>query len=248
MPEDLARPTMAAMAKETHYQILEVAETATQAEIKQAYRRLAKQFHPDSQTEAASHEQIARINTAYEVIGDPSRRSHYDQQRQGISSSDPQASATHRGQRTADMQDLYRQQRRATQSSEVQVDAWLKLVYGPVDRLIAKIMSPLKGEIRKLSADPFDDELMEGFQGYLDQCRVWLEQAQTKFQSMANPASTAGVAADLYHCLSQLEDGIDEIERFTFSYEESYLHTGQELYRIARQLRQEAKERVKLLG
>ncbi|MGB3135730.1 MAG: DnaJ domain-containing protein, partial [Nodosilinea sp.] len=38
------------MPPETHYQTLEINETATQAEIKRAYRRLAKQFHPDSQT------------------------------------------------------------------------------------------------------------------------------------------------------------------------------------------------------
>ncbi|NJL47989.1 MAG: J domain-containing protein [Leptolyngbyaceae cyanobacterium SM2_5_2] len=233
------------MAQPTHYQTLEVHETATQAEIKQAYRRLAKQFHPDSQTETASHERIARINNAYEVIGDPSRRVMYDQERQGLFSANAEDSATQRARRTADMQDLYRKQRQAHQSSEAQVGAWLKLVYAPVDRLIAKVMSPLKTEIRKLSADPFDDDLMEGFQGYLEQCRTWLEQARDRFQSMANPANTAGVAAAIYHCLGQLEDGVEEMERFTLSYEESYLHTGEELFRIARQLRQEAKERVK---
>ncbi len=235
------------MAQPTHYQTLEVHETATQAEIKRAYRRLAKQFHPDSQTESASHERIARINTAYEVIGDPSRRVMYDQERRGLSSVSVEDSAAQRAKRTADMQDLYRQQRQAHQSSEAQVDAWLKLVYAPVDRLMAKVMSPLKAEIRKLSADPFDDELMAGFQAYLDQCHTWLEQARARFQAMANPASTAGVAADVYHCLGQLEDGVEEMERFTVSYEESYLHTGEELFRIARQLRQEAKERVKRL-
>jgi molecular chaperone DnaJ len=235
------------MAQPTHYQTLEVHETASQAEIKRAYRRLAKQFHPDSQTEAASHEDIARINSAYEVIGDPSRRVLYDRERRGLSGVSAETSAQQRAKRTADMQELYRRHRQASQSSETQVDAWLKLVYRPVDRLIAKIMSPLKTEIRKLSADPFDDELMEGFQTYLDQSRTWVEQAKAKFQSMANPASTAGVAADIYHCLGQLEDGIDEMERFTFSYEETYLHTGQELFRIARQLRQDAKERLKQL-
>jgi molecular chaperone DnaJ len=49
------------MAQETHYEILEVEATATQAEIKRAYRRLAKLFHPDSRTQAASHDQISRI-------------------------------------------------------------------------------------------------------------------------------------------------------------------------------------------
>jgi molecular chaperone DnaJ len=145
------------------------------------------------------------------------------------------------------MQAAYRRHRQASQSSEAQEDAWLKLVYAPVDRLIAKIMSPLKAEIRKLSADPFDDDLMAAFQAYLEQCGTWLEQAKTKFQSMANPASTAGIAADLYHCLGQLEDGLEEMERFTYSYETSYLHTGQELFRMARQQRQDAKERVKHL-
>jgi molecular chaperone DnaJ len=73
------------MAQETHYEILEVEATATQAEIKRAYRRLAKLFHPDSRTQAASHDQISRINTAYEVIGDPNRRILYDRELRGIS-------------------------------------------------------------------------------------------------------------------------------------------------------------------
>lgn len=235
------------MAKKTHYQVLEISKTATQAEIKRAYRRLAKKFHPDSRTEAASHEQISLINTAYEVIGDPSRRRVYDQQLQGMNPVSPETSAQTRARRTADMQEVYRQQRQATRTSEVQVDVWLKLVYTPVDRLMAKIMSPLKQEIRNLAADPFDDELMEGFQTYLENSRAMLEQAQEKFQSLANPAGTANVATTLYHCLGQLEDGLDEMERFTFSYEESYIHTGQELFRISRQLRQEAKDRVKRL-
>ncbi|MEB3291186.1 MAG: DnaJ domain-containing protein [Leptolyngbya sp.] len=236
------------MAQQTHYQILEVHETATQGEIKRAYRRLAKQFHPDSQTELASHDHIARINNAYEVIGDPARRVRYDQERRGVLGANREEVAQQRTQRTADMQAAYRRHRQASQSSEAQEDAWLKLVYGPVDRLTGKIISPLKTEVRKLSADPFDDELMEAFQAYLEQCNAWLAKAKATFQSMANPASTAGVAADLYHCLGQLEDGLEEIERFTYSYETSYLHTGQELFRMARQLRQEAKDRVKRLG
>jgi molecular chaperone DnaJ len=233
------------MSPETHYQTLEIHETATQAEIKRAYRRLAKEFHPDSQSDRASHDRIARINTAYEVIGDPSKRTVYDQQRQGFVAADPAESAASRAKRTAAAQEVYRYARKATQSSEAREDAWLKLVYGPVDRLMGKIMSPLRTEIRKLSADPFDDELMEGFMAYLEQGRAWLSQAQGKFNSMANPASTAGVAADIYHCLGLLEDGLDELERFTMSYEESYIHTGTELFRRVKQLRLEAKERVK---
>ncbi|MGB3136686.1 MAG: molecular chaperone DnaJ, partial [Nodosilinea sp.] len=187
------------------------------------------------------------INTAYEIVGDPLRRSVYDQQRQGVAAADPVESAANRARRTADMQEVYRYAREVTQSSEAREDAWLKLVYGPVDRLLGKIMSPLRAEIRKLSADPFDDELMEAFMAYLEQGRTWLGQAQGKFNSMANPSSTAGVAADIYHCLGLVEDGLDELDRFTMSYEESYIHTGQELFRRVKQLRAEAKERLKRL-
>jgi molecular chaperone DnaJ len=234
------------MAEKTHYQILEVPETATQAEIKTAYRRLAKQFHPDSQTASSDHNRIARLNEAYEVLGDPEHRSRYDLQRQGYYPEKTAAeSAAERTQRAADVQAAYRRQREATQASEEQLELWVRKVYNPIDRLVGKILSPLKGEIRALSADPFDDELMEGFQSYLEQCRSWLEQAQSKFQSMPNPSTAAGVAANLYHCLNQLEDGIEEMERFTCSYEETYLHTGHELFRISTQLRREAKAGIR---
>ena len=233
------------MAQETHYQVLNVSEKATQAEIKQAYRRLAKQFHPDSQHQSSSHERITRLNEAYAVLGDPHQRQRYDQLFQGRLGQTPAENGADRNQRSADVQKQYRRQRQAAQESEAQLDLWLRVVYTPVDRLIGKILSPLKSEIRTLSADPFDDALMEGFQGYLEDGRSWLEQAQNRFQSMPNPAATAKVAANLYHCLSQLEDGIEEMERFTYCYEESYLHTGQELFRIATQLRREAKAKVK---
>lgn len=236
------------MANENHYQILDIPEAATQAEVKQAYRRLAKQFHPDSRTTDASHEHIARINEAYEILGDPERRWVYDQQRQGASGKTHQQSATERQQRAADVQSQYRHQRQASHAADVQIDQWLRRVYSPIDRQIAKILSPLKGEIRALSADPFDDELMENFQTYLEDCRTLLEQAKGKFQSMPNPPTAAKVAANIYYCLNQLEDGIEEMERFTYSYEESYLHTGQELFRISSQLRREAKADIKAIA
>ncbi|NJN88643.1 MAG: J domain-containing protein, partial [Leptolyngbyaceae cyanobacterium SL_7_1] len=64
----------------SHYHTLEVSPHASQAEIKQAYRRLAKIFHPDSNTTITDHERIAGINAAYEVLSDPQQRAHYDRQ------------------------------------------------------------------------------------------------------------------------------------------------------------------------
>ena len=67
------------MATSNHYQVLELSESATQSDKKQAYRRLAKQYHPDSRGDApGDHEQFAQINAAYEVLGDPAARKRYD--------------------------------------------------------------------------------------------------------------------------------------------------------------------------
>jgi len=230
-----------------HYRTLKIAETATQQEIKQSYRRLAKELHPDTQNDPGDAESIKQLNAAYEVLGDPQSRSDYDRelrvQKAGFQSESQIRDRTHR---TAQSQAQYRQRRRAAQAADDAFAVWVSKVYNPVDRLIAKILTPLKSEIRALSGDPFDDELMENFQTYLETCREHLEKARSKFQAMANPSTTAGVAANLYYCLNQLEDGIEEMERYTYCYEESYLHTGQELFRISTKLRREAKDKLKV--
>ncbi|MEL7051606.1 MAG: DnaJ domain-containing protein [Cyanobacteria bacterium J06588_5] len=223
-----------------HYKTLGVAESASQAQVKQAYRKLAKQFHPDSQNEGATTDKIASVNAAYEVLGDVAARGRYDVERQ-LAEKERVRSRT---SRTVDSQNQYRK-RRKTPADSTTIEQWLRGVFNPTDRLIGKIIKPLKAEVRALSADPFDDELMEAFQGYLEECQEHLEKAQKKFKSMPNPAGVAGGAANIYHCLNQLEDGIEEIERFTYTYDDSYLHTGQELFRIATGLRKDAKAEIK---
>ena len=54
-----------------------------------------------------------------------------------------------------------------------------------------------------------------------------------------------GVAAHLYYCLNQVSDGIEDLELFTLNYDDYYLHTGQELFRIADKLRLEAQAAIK---
>ncbi|RZM82865.1 J domain-containing protein [Leptolyngbya iicbica] len=239
---------MTARSVETdHYRTLKIAETATQQEIKQSYRRLAKALHPDTQSDPGDAESIKRLNAAYEVLGDPQSRSDYDRDRRAQQAGfQSESQIRDRANRTAQSQAHYQQRRQAAQAADDAFATWVSKVYNPVDRLIAKILNPLKAEIRSLSGDPFDDELMENFQSYLEGCRDNLEKARTKFQSVSNPSSTAGVAANLYYCLNQLEDGIEEMERYTYCYEESYLHTGQELFRISAKLRREAKDKLKV--
>jgi molecular chaperone DnaJ len=230
------------MAETDHYKTLGISSSATQAEIKRAYRALAKQFHPDTQGNQADRTQIIAINAAYEVLGDVQQRLAYDLGQDG---SHIHQATVNRERRTQAVQNQYRQQRQANQGEEMQVSLWIKKVYTPINRLLNQILNPLKSEIKTLAADPFDDELMEGFQAYLEDCRTWQDKAQALFQSMPNPPQTANFAAQLYYCLNQVGDGIEELERFTTCYNEDYLHTGQEMFRMAKRLKKEIQEIAK---
>ncbi len=60
------------------YETLEVSENATAAEIKKAYRTLAKKYHPDMNKDPKAEEKFKEINAAYEVLGDEQKKAQYD--------------------------------------------------------------------------------------------------------------------------------------------------------------------------
>src|SRR5437773_1088971 len=61
-----------------YYTILGVLKTASDAEIKRAFRKLAQQWHPDVSTDPAADERFKQINEAYQILSDPQRRQAYD--------------------------------------------------------------------------------------------------------------------------------------------------------------------------
>lgn len=65
-------------SKRDYYEILGVSRSATAEELKSAYRRLARQYHPDVSTQADGGERFKEISEAYEVLSNPSRRQAYD--------------------------------------------------------------------------------------------------------------------------------------------------------------------------
>ena len=60
------------------YSVLGVAKGASQDDIKKAYRRLAKKYHPDQSTEPKAKDRFAEVGAAYEILGDEKRRGQFD--------------------------------------------------------------------------------------------------------------------------------------------------------------------------
>lgn len=67
------------MAKKDFYQVLGVSKSASETELKSAYRKLARQYHPDVNKTTEASAKFKEVSEAYQVLSDPKKRQTYDQ-------------------------------------------------------------------------------------------------------------------------------------------------------------------------
>ena len=69
------------MANRDYYEVLGIDKNATEADIKRAYRRMARKYHPDLNKEhpKEAEENFKKVNEAYHVLSDADKRAQYDQ-------------------------------------------------------------------------------------------------------------------------------------------------------------------------
>ena len=195
------------------YAVLGVKPGASPAEIKAAYRALVKRHHPDA---GGNDDRILALNAAWEVL------------RERVRGQPPGADASASG---ADAPG--RSRRRPTATGDQLLLEWLQRVYAPIDGLLGQVIDSFPAQLRALAADPYDDRLMDDFCAFLARSGERLEKVESLFRSLPCPPSARGFGLSLYHCLGQVQDALEELERYTMGYVDSYLHDGREMLREA---------------
>ena len=209
------------------YQILKVHPSAKLEEIKKAYRKLVKIHHPDKGGDSAV---MLEVNAAWEIL----KKKHKD-----LNLNKVNKSKIHN-------QNEYKREANNHSKSE-EIEKWFQSIYLPIDKLLGQIINPLASKIRDLSADPYDQILMDSFCLYLEKSKNKITKINQIYTSFASPTIIRDFSLDLYHCLSHVEDGINELERYTMGYVDNYLHDGKEMLRDAKLKRLRLKEERRLL-
>ena len=227
-----------AVQAEDPYAVLGVTPAASAAEIKAAYRALVKQHHPDAGGDAA---RIVALNAAWEVLGDTERRRRHDGLRAATAA--PSAAAGPAASSATGKAGTRWRARAADQ----ELHDWLCQVVDPIDRLLGQVIRPFPARLQDLAADPWDDRLMEAFCAFLEESRQRLERVESLYRSRPCPAGVQGFSLSLYHCLSQVQDALADLERYTMGYVDSYLRDGRELLRQAKRQRSQLLEQRRRL-
>ena len=175
------------------YQILKIHPNAKLEEIKKAYRKLVKIHHPDKGGDSAF---MLEVNSAWEIL----KKKHKDLNLNKVNNS------------KVYNQNEYKRESSNYSNSE-DIKKWFHNIYLPIDKLLGQIINPLGSKIRDLSADPYDQILMDSFCLYIAESKNKITKIKKIYTSFRSPSIIRDFSLDLYHCLSHVEDGINELER-----------------------------------
>jgi len=218
------------------YEELGLTKNATKNEIKSSYRSLVKQHHPDA---GGKKERFLAIQNAWETLNDPTKKEQYDK---FISSSSSSFDSLNNN-----WEEKLNSKKYNSSIKDREVETWIKEIYAPINRLISQIIKPLKSEIKELSADPYDDQLMENFCSYISLSQKKIEKVEKIYNRKLVPRSISALGLDLYHCFSQVKDALSEFDRYTQGYVDDYLFDGKEMIKEAKriQLKMSTEKKIK---
>tara|TARA_Y100001968_G_scaffold10630_1_gene8830 strand:- start:188 stop:841 length:654 start_codon:yes stop_codon:yes gene_type:complete len=199
------------------YQILKVHPNTKIEDIKKAYKELVKIHHPDK---GGDIKVMLEINAAWEVL---------KKKNKNLNLNEVNNSKIYK-------QKKYKKDRDNYYQSEA-IKNWFQNIYLPIDKLLGQIINPLSSNIKDLSADPYDEILMDSFCLYLEKSKNKIKKVKIIYTSMSSPSLVKDFSLDLYHCLSQVEDGLNELERYTMGYVDNYLHDGKSMILEAKRKR-----------
>ncbi len=220
----------------TYYQILGLGPDASAQDIKRAYRKIVKEQHPDVGHHSKSKseldrdtEEIVLINEAYETLTDKRKRAEYDVII-GVTIS-------------IKIPGFKFQKNNEDEAREI----FLSRVFYPSRTAISKVLSKYKKQIKNLSADPFDEELVCEFENYLNEVEAALRKASNLFSTHPAPKTLEPAVHMMRHCIAQAADGLEDMRLFCLNYDYDNLSTAESLFRIASDLSKQAYDLTKNL-
>ena len=213
------------MNKKDYYEELGIPRNAEKSEIKSAYRLLAKKYHPDT---GGNNDKFLAIQLAWETLSDSQKKIIYDRNLFVQEKAD--------SQRREDWSLKIKNNSNSSTIKDNDIKNWIINTYQPLNRLITQVIKPLNEEIKKLSADPYDDELMENFCKYISESQKKINKVSAIYKSRVIPSSISSLGLDLYHCYSQVQDALDQLDRYTQGYVDNYLFDGKEMMKEAKRI------------
>jgi molecular chaperone DnaJ len=220
-----------AARKRNHYQVLGVESHVSADEIKRAYRQLAKEQHPDGTVQGtdehlAATEEMMKINEAYATLMDEAKRRDYDQ-KIGVA-------------KTIFIKPVF-----TSEDEDVAREKFLRKVFFPSRTAIVKVLNSYGKHLRELSADPYDDELHDNFQKYVDKIEVALRNGAQALAENETPRSLQAAVLMMKNAIAQAADGLEELRYFCMNYDYNHLTLAESLFRISHDLTKQSLDLTK---